>query len=298
MTASSPPTRRSTSRSAAPSIGGPPTATTSGRCSEMLRRDEPRARSLDADPDRLRAMRTVDSAKLPLRPHLSSATASRRVLRRPRGDPAPHGDRRRGGAGQRSSTAFTAASPWWPATREPSLRGDGALHPHPRQRRRDKRLLSRPSASPSLPTSSSIPYWMMIGVVLFLGVHAIFIARHAKGFRDSLDARCERITLAARSPSEARHAALFRRTHPAADGDVRHRLWVRVSRRRSRSGWPGDADPARVSALQSVAHRPGNDVLLLLRRQCRVRAAPGHPGGRIPQQPGWLLLHAGPGARR
>jgi hypothetical protein len=34
--------------------------------------------------------------------------------------------------------------------------------------------------------------WMMIGTVLFLGVHAIFIARHAKGFRDSL-ARAARI---------------------------------------------------------------------------------------------------------
>jgi hypothetical protein len=28
--------------------------------------------------------------------------------------------------------------------------------------------------------------WMMIGTVLFLGVHALFIARHAEGFRDSL----------------------------------------------------------------------------------------------------------------
>ncbi|MEP7121702.1 MAG: hypothetical protein ABJE95_12355 [Byssovorax sp.] len=28
--------------------------------------------------------------------------------------------------------------------------------------------------------------WMMIGTVLFLGVHALFIARHAAGFRDSM----------------------------------------------------------------------------------------------------------------
>lgn len=28
--------------------------------------------------------------------------------------------------------------------------------------------------------------WMMIGTVLFLGVHSLFIARHAKGFRESM----------------------------------------------------------------------------------------------------------------
>ena len=37
--------------------------------------------------------------------------------------------------------------------------------------------------------------WMMTGTVLFLGVHALFIARHARGFKDSLSRKVRARTL-------------------------------------------------------------------------------------------------------